>query len=101
MATFAIGKIRNYDDGFETWKDYAEHLQQYYLSNVVANDKKVQALPSQVGPKTYALVKTFVHPEKPSIQTLKDLIEYLNWHLKPKTLVAELSGFSSETKSKV
>lgn len=41
MATFAIGKIGNFDDGVETWEDYAERLQQYYLANEVANDKKV------------------------------------------------------------
>lgn len=56
MATFAIGKIGNFDDGVETLGDYAEHLQKYYLANEVANDKKVPALLSLIGPKTYLCV---------------------------------------------
>lgn len=58
MVTFAVSKIRNLYDGIATWEDYAECLQQFYLANEVANDKKVPALLSLIGPKTYGLRKT-------------------------------------------
>lgn len=65
MVTFAIGNIGTFDDGVETFEDYAERLQQYYLAN-----------------------------EKASTKSFEELIDHLNRHLNPKPLViAERSRF--------
>jgi hypothetical protein len=87
MATFAIGTIGNFDDGIETWEAYAERLQQYFIANGIANEINVPALLSLIGPKTCALLKPLVAPDKPSDKTFEVLIDHLNKHLNSKPLV--------------
>ena len=51
MASF-IGKIDSFDEATEPWPCYKERLDQYYLANEVADDKKVPALLSLIGSQT-------------------------------------------------
>ena len=87
MATAAIGKLGYFDEGVETWEAYSERLEQYFIANGIEGDKKVPALLSVIGPKTYALLKTLVAPAKPFTKTFAQLTEQLDKHLNPKTLV--------------
>lgn len=87
MATFVIGTIGHFEDGVEMWDDYGWLLQQYYLANEVVNDKKVLALLSLMGPKTYELLQTLMAPEKPSTKTFEEMIEHFNRYLNPKPFV--------------
>lgn len=54
-----IGKMDVIDDMQESW---TERLEQYFIVNKVANDKKVPALLSLMGPKTYGLLRVLTAP---------------------------------------
>ena len=52
-----IGKIDVFDETQESWASYTERLEQYFIANEVADNKKVPALLSLIGPKTYGLLR--------------------------------------------
>jgi hypothetical protein len=53
MATY--GKISPFDETEETWTQYTERLEQYFLANEVPDAKKQRAIFLSVcGSKTYA-----------------------------------------------
>ena len=52
-----IGKIEPYDEGQETWTSYQERLEEYFEVNDIADNKKVSALLTLLGGKTYSLLR--------------------------------------------
>jgi hypothetical protein len=50
-----IGKIQTFDENIENWTSYTERLEQYFEVNEIANEKRVPALLSLIGGKTYTL----------------------------------------------
>lgn len=83
----SIGKLEVFDDSQESWANYTERLEQYFIANEVADNKKVPALLSLIGPKTYGLLRDLTAPEKPSSKSFVDLVAILQAHLAPKPLV--------------
>lgn len=59
----SIGKIDVFD---ENWATYIERLEQYFIANNIADNKRVPALLSLIGPKTYSLLRDLTAPLKPS-----------------------------------
>ena len=91
MAT--IGKINPYDDGLEDWGSYVERADQYFTVNEMSNEKKVPAILSLMGPKTYALLKS-LHTSKTWRAKLQSHCKKLKDHLNPKPLeIAECFRF--------
>ncbi|KAJ8379205.1 hypothetical protein AAFF_G00223170 [Aldrovandia affinis] len=82
-----IGKMDVFDDRQESWASYTERLEQYFIVNDVADDKKVPALLSLIGPKTYGLLRDLTAPAKPASRTFADLVAILQAHLSPKPLI--------------
>lgn len=94
MATAYIGKIEPFDDSIESWSSYIERLEQYFAVNEVENDKKVPALLTLLGGKTYGLLRNLTLPDKPATKTYDDIVKLLKDHLNPKPLkVAERFRF--------
>jgi len=83
----SIGKIEPFDDSCENWVTYVERVEQYFITNDVDTDKRVPALLSLIGSKTYGLLRSLTAPEKPSTKTFDDIVEILKRHLSPKPLV--------------
>ena len=54
----------------ESWQSYIERLEQYFILHGTANDKKMSALLTFMGPKTYQLLKDLLSPQKPSEKKL-------------------------------
>ncbi len=48
-----IGKIDSFDENIENLTSYTERLEQYFEANEIANEKRVPALLSLIGGKTY------------------------------------------------
>ena len=95
MAT--IGKINPYDDGLQDWDYYVERVDQYFTGNEISNEKKVPAILSLMGPKTYALLKSSYAPAKPGEQSYNDIVKKLKDHLNPKPLeIAERFRFHKQ-----
>lgn len=83
----SIGKLEAFDESQESWTNYAERLEQYFIANEVSEEKKVPALLSLIGPKTYALLRDLTTLDKPSSKMFTDLVTTLDAHLAPKPLV--------------
>jgi hypothetical protein len=57
-----IGKIDPFDFSGESWTFYMERLDQYFIINDVADDKRVPALLALVGSKTYSTLRDLTSP---------------------------------------
>lgn len=82
-----IGKIEPYDEGVEKWTSYQERLEEYFAVNEIGNNKKVSALLTLLGGKTYSLLRNLTAPDKPSTKSYEDLVTLLRNHLTPKPLI--------------
>ena len=93
-----IGRIEPFDEAMDDWESYSERLTQFFAANDVADEKKVPALLSLLGNKTYKLLKNLVAPAKPHDKAYKDLVEQLGKHFSPKPLqIAERYRFHKRT----
>ncbi|VDI37928.1 Hypothetical predicted protein [Mytilus galloprovincialis] len=82
-----IGKIEPFDDSTETWSSYVERLEQYFAVNALENEKKVPALLTLLGGKTYGLLRNLTLPDKPATKSYDDIVKLLKDHLSPKPLI--------------
>ena len=79
----------------ECWESYFKRLKQYFVLHGTANDKKVSALLTFMGPKTCQLLKDLLSPQKPSEKNYQQMVEVLSKHLTPKGItIAERFKFS-------
>ena len=53
MASMMIGRIDPFNNAEEDWPTYVERLEQYFEVNSIDDGKKVPALISLIGSKTY------------------------------------------------
>ena len=61
-----VGRIDVFDDSVESWCSYTERLDQYFLANEVTEEKKVPALLSLIGSRTYGLLRNLTAPALPA-----------------------------------
>lgn len=64
-----VGKINVFEDEHELWQCYKERLDQYFIANDVKDEKKVPALLSLVGGKTYSILRDLTAPDLPASKT--------------------------------
>ena len=64
-----IGNIEQFNHETEDFENYIERLQEYFKANEVAEGRKVSALLTIIGPKTYAILKNITYPEDPRTKT--------------------------------
>ena len=83
MATY--GKIGEFRESEESWTQYIERLEQYFLANEVEDaGKQREILLSVCGSKTYALARDLLQPARPAEKTFKKIVETLEKHFSPK-----------------
>ena len=83
MATY--GKIGEFKESEESWTQYIEWLEQYFLANEVEDAGKQRAiLLSVCGSKTYALARDLLQPAKPAETTFKKIVDTHEKHFSPK-----------------
>ena len=75
--------ISQFNRDEESWENYIERLEQYFVLHGTANDKKVSALLTFMGPKTYQLLKDLLSPRKRSEKNYQQIVEVLSKHLRP------------------
>ncbi|CAB4030206.1 PREDICTED: uncharacterized protein LOC106613174 [Paramuricea clavata] len=82
MATY--GKVSPFDEVEETWTQYTERLEQYFLANEVTDAKEQRAIFLSVcGSKTYALIRDLLQPKKPGDTEIKEIFKELEKHFIP------------------
>ena len=79
-----FGHIREFELGTELVSAYLERVQLYFVANDVADEKKVALLLSMIGSKTYALLRSLLHPEALKEKSFDQLAKTLREHLEPK-----------------
>ena len=91
------GTVGPFNDEEETWTQYVERLEQYFIANEVEDDKKQRAIFLSVcGPKTYALLRDLLQPKKPSETDLKVIVKTLEEHFLPRpNVIVERFKFHS------
>ena len=83
MATY--GNIGKFKQSEESWTQYVERLEQYFLANEVEDVAKRRAILLSVrGSKTYALARDLLQPAKPAETTFKKIVDTLENHFLPR-----------------
>ena len=75
------GRLNEFDVENETVTAYLERVELYFDANDVADDKKVPVLLSNIGAKTYGLLRSLVAPKAPKEKTLDEIRKLLKSHL--------------------
>ncbi|KAK3744737.1 hypothetical protein RRG08_062383 [Elysia crispata] len=66
-------KVDVYESNVETFQNYAERLEQYFIANDVAEEKRAATLLSCIGAKTYQLLRSLTSPDLPSTKSYDEL----------------------------
>ena len=78
------GTIGEFCPKNEDWTSYTERLQQYFIANDVdGNEKKRAILLSVCGAATYKLIRSLVHPQKPTDNTFDEIVKLVKDHHEP------------------
>ena len=84
----SVGKLEPFEGGLQEWVSYVEHFEQFLVANDITEAKKVMAIfLTAVGAKTYELLKDTGVPAKPLELKFEEVVEHLNKHYDPKSLV--------------
>ncbi len=76
--------MREFSASSESWVEYVERLEQYFIANDIADANKKRAiLLSVVGASTYHLLRSLVVPAKPSEKTFAEIVELVKKHHNP------------------
>ena len=82
-----IGTINAFDESVEDFESYCSRVELFFKANDLAEDKRVPAFLTLVGPKVYALARSLLSPKDPSTCTYKDIVKALKSHYKPKVVL--------------
>lgn len=82
-----IGSIEQFKPGRDDFESYVERMKQFFICNVVEEDKKVSLFITLMGSETYSLLKNILYPETPESKSYDELVHALKKHLAPKRLV--------------
>ena len=75
MASTLIGRVEEYDSSREEWGQYVERLGHFFAANGITDaGKKRSVFLSLVGPVTYKLLRSLVHPANPGEKTYNELV---------------------------
>ena len=75
-----LGTISPFELDKDNWTVYHERLEQYIAVNGIRIEKKVAALLTLLGDKTYALLRNLTSPEKPADKSFDELCAILSQH---------------------
>ena len=82
------GHIQEFNNDNESWADYKERLDQYFVANDITDAGKMKAIfITIIGAETYALLKNLLQPTLPSGKTFDELAETLKTFFCPAPIV--------------
>ena len=86
-APCTVGSVQEYRSENELFSAYLERVQLFFITNDVADAKKVAVFLSVVGSKTYSLLRSLVALALPQEKSFAELVETLRRHFEPKPVV--------------
>ena len=69
-----IGNIGEFIDSQESWTQYTERLEQFFVANDIVKNKKAAVLLAIIGPVAFPVLGNLVAPDKPSSKSYTELI---------------------------
>ena len=85
--TTTIGILPEFSSEKEKITAYLERVELFFEANGIEDNKQVPVLLTAIGGETYALLRSLLAPDKPSLKTFAQLKETLKRHFDPKPLV--------------
>lgn len=82
-----IGRLDCFDENTEDWNTYIERFEHFLTANDIPAERRVAALLSVIGGKTYSLLRSLIAPEKPGAKSYNEIVQTLQEHFSPKPLV--------------
>ena len=92
-----LGKVEVFDAAEDNWEEYIERLVQFFVANEITDDVKKRAiLLSNVGGRTYGIVRSLLSPKKPNEVSYDHIVETLrdHFHPRPSVTVARFRFFT-------
>ena len=81
MAAASYGTLSEFNGDTDTWPEYLEQMENFFVANDIDNgDKKRAIFLSSCGSKTYSLIRSLVQPDKPASKPYKDSLELIGNH---------------------
>ena len=97
MATQYFGHIEPFSPDIDNWTVYLECVEQFFVVNSVADEKKASVLLTSLGKKGYSLLRNLVAPDK----VYDDLVRVMKEHFTPKpAVIAERYRFHQRKQHK-
>ena len=95
MNYTTLGAVEPFNPDTDEWLSYEERLEQFFLANEIADErKKIAVFLTVIDTKKYTLLTNLVAPEKTATKMYIELVAALKAHLNPKPLViAEIFKF--------
>ena len=88
MASHSRMKVFN--SAAESWVEYVERLEQYFIANDIGDAAKKRAiLLSVMGSATYHLIRSLAAPARPSEKTYGELVELVTKHHNPAPIYSD------------
>ena len=81
------GRLKEFDADSEPITAYLERVELFFEANDVGDGKRVPILLSNIGPKTYGLLRSLTAPKAPKEKSFKELSELLKAHFEPAPIV--------------
>nr|MCH9717641.1 DDE-type integrase/transposase/recombinase [Gammaproteobacteria bacterium] len=85
MALF--GTLGEYVEAQESWSQYADRMEQYFIANDIPNPKKAPVFLATIGPAAFRIIGNLVAPKKPSEESFDRLIKVMSDFYNPSPLV--------------
>ena len=94
------GTVGEFKESDESWTQYVEQLEQYFLANEITDEKNQRAiLLSVCGSKTYGLLRDILQPKKPADTEIKEIVKELKKYYNPKpSKIVERFKFHSQVR---
>ena len=92
-----LGRLEVFDSTEDNWEEYIERLVQFFVANEITDDVKKRAiLLSNVGARTYGIVRSLLSPVKPDEVSYDRIVNVLrdHFHPRPSVTVARFRFFS-------
>ena len=78
------GTVGEFKENEESWTQYVERLEQYFLANEIKDETMRAIFLSICGSKTYGLLRDILQPHKPAETEFANIVKELEKHYHPK-----------------
>jgi len=100
MASAIVGSVSEFDEKIDSFSDYIERLEQFFIANDIETSVKKRAvLLSCIGARTYKLLSNLLSPARPAECDYAAIVNTLTEHHNPRpSTIVQRFKFNSRTR---